>query len=320
MKAVILDSYALQEGDLQWEELYTLVQEVKAYPRTPYEEIANRIGDAEIVITNKSKIDAAVLAQCPKLRYVGVTATGVDSLDVNACTQKGVVVTNVPAYSTHSVAQHTFALLLQMCMHTSNHEAAVRAGYWQTQVPSTFGIGTMQELHGKTMGIIGYGDIGKEVAKIALAFGMQVQVYTRTVKEEYQTHNVQFVSLQQLMQSSDVISLHCPATEQTKQIINKQTLAYCKKTAILINTARGALINNDDVASALALHQIGGYATDVLSIEPAQANDPLFAVPNCLITPHIAWTTQEALLRLSNTVCGNIKAFLSNIPQNIINQ
>lgn len=320
MKAVILDSYALQPGDLNWAPLYALVDEVVEYPRTQYSQLVQRIGTAELAVVNKCGIDAAVLRSCPNLRWIGVTATGTDSLDVAACCRAGVTVSNVPAYSTHSVAQLTFALLLELVQSPARHEAALRAGYWQLDVPKEYGIMPMHELYGKTIGIIGYGAIGRQVAKIALAFGMRVLVHTRTVRKKDAKDGVQFVSLEMLLAGSDVVSLHCPCTQETENIINADTLAQMRSGALLLNTARGALVAEPALAAALATGKLGGYGADVLRREPADVNSPLLCVPNAVFTPHIAWTTQEALARLAQAVCENAAAFLRGDAQNVIHK
>ena len=319
MKLVILDSYALTPNDLDWSPLETVVDEIVSYARTPYDKIIERIGNAELAIVNKSYIDETVLQACPSLQWVGVIATGTDSLDIEACRQHGVAVANVPSYSTNAVAQLTFALLLNGCQQVLQHNRVVREGYWQLDVPENLTPNIPMELFGKTMGIVGYGEIGQKVAAIATAFGMKVLVYTRTMRKEYETHQVQFVAQNELFAQSDVISLHCPATAQTKEIICKENLAHCKKGVFLINTARGALVNETDLLQALQEETIAFYGADVCAIEPATPDNPLRTASNVLLTPHIAWTTPEALNRLSNCVCSNLKSFLNGKAENVVN-
>lgn len=317
MKLVILDSYALQEGDLQWEEAYKLVDEVDCYARTAYEDAFVRLNDADLAICNKCPIDATLLNQLPNLKWIGETATGTDNLDLAACRTHGIDVANVPGYSTYSVTQLTFSLLLNICQSPSAHEAAMRAGYWQKNVPQSFGVMPQKELLGKTFGIIGYGDIGKQSACVAKALGMNVICHTRTLKQDL---NVKFVSLDELLQQSDVITLHCPLTPQTKEIINKQTLSKMKTGAILLNTARGALINEQDVADALGSGKLAAYGADVFTKEPIIADNPVLSAPNTFLTPHIAWATKEALTKLSDEVCKNLSAYLCGKKRNIVNK
>lgn len=320
MKLVILDSYALREGDLDWSPLAPLVDTVVSYPRTAYADIIPRLRGADLAITNKARIDDAVLAACPRLRWVGVTATGTDVLDIEACRRHGVAVANVPSYSTHSVAQLTFALLLESLQHTSAHAAAVRSGYWQVDLPAGRAIPPAAELFGKTLGIVGYGEIGREVARIAAAFGMQVLVHTRTVRPEYAAHPVEFLPLEALLSRSDIVSLHCPATPATKGIINARTLALMRPGSVLVNTARGALVDEPALLAALETGRPAFFAADVAAAEPLPAQSPLRSHPRVLLTPHVAWTTAEALARLSATVCQNLSSFLQGRAQNIVNE
>lgn len=319
MKLVILDSYALVPNDLDWSQLDTIVDSIECYPRTPYEQISARIGDAELAIINKCRIDEAVLNACPNLKWVGVTATGTDSLDIEACRRHGVAVANVPSYSTHAVAQLTFALLLCGCQQVLEHNRAVRQGYWQLDVPPQLAPAVPMELYGKTIGIVGYGEIGRQVAGIAAAFGMKVLVHTRTVREEYKQHPVRFVSLEELYAESDIVSLHCPSTPQTAGMICENSLKQFKKGAFLINTARGTLVREQDLANALSSGQLAFYGADVAYTEPAPADCVLRSLPNALLTPHIAWTTPEALERLAACVCSNLISFLNGSPENIVN-
>ena len=319
MKLVILDSYALKQGDLDWSPLYKMVDEIEQYPRTAYEDIVPRLQNAEFAIVNKCRIDEDVLQHCPNLRWVGVTATGTDSLDVEACRRHGVAVSNVPSYSTNGVAQLTFALLLAGCKQVIQHNKAVQKGYWQLDVPPELAPSVPMELFGKTMGIVGYGEIGQQVAKIAQAFGMKVLVHTRTQRPQWQNHSVEFVDLEQVWAKSDVISLHCPATPQTNGIICKKSVSQMKQGVFLINTARGKLVQEQDLLPALSSGKIAFYGADVTATEPTPLDSPLRNLPNVLLTPHIAWTTPEALSRLAGCICSNLQSFLEGKPENIVN-
>lgn len=318
-KLVILDSYALTPGDLDWSGLRALADEVEEYPRTAYDQLADRIGDADFAVLNKGHIDEAVLAQCPKLRWVGVTATGTDSLDVDACRRRGIPVANVPAYSTHSVAQFTVGLLLETVQHSALRAAAVEQGMWQLDLPAAMRAPAWDELCGKTIGIVGYGDIGRQVAAVARAFGMRVLVHTRTVRPEYEDGATRFVPLEELLAESDVISLHCPATPQTRGLLHAGTLARCRRGVIVLNTARGALVDERAMADALHSGQVGAYAADVAAVEPLPADSPLRGAPHLLLTPHVAWTSRQALARLSGEVCENLRSFLNGGARNVVN-
>ncbi len=319
MKAVILDSFALKEGDLNWQGVKQLVSELTVYPRTNKEDVIERLQGADIAIVNKVNINEQVLCACPNLKWVGVTATGVDTLDIKACRKHGVSVANVPSYSTHSVAQLTFALLLELCQSPGRYDKSVRSGAWQIDIKPTANILPHMELYGKTLGLLGFGDIAQQVAKIAQAFGMKILCNTRTVKEEYKNTGVKFVSFEDMMKNSDVISLHCPATEQTKGIINEKSLMLCKKGARLINTSRGALVNENAMLNALKSGHIAAFGTDVVSKEPIETDNVLLNAPNCIITPHIAWATPESLNRLCLQVALNLQSFLNGENLNVVN-
>ena len=290
MKAVILEDYAIQQGDLDWSGVEALVPDVTRYGRTAPEEVVPRIGDAEIVFLNKCRIDETVLARCPKLRWVGIIATGTDNLDLQACRRHGVAVANVPGYSTHSVAQMTFSRLLPQV-----------------------------ELLGKTFGIYGYGSIGRQTARIARAFGMEVLVCTRTVRPEYAADGVEFVDFDTLLARSDVLSLHCPATPATRGLVNADSLARAKPGMILLNTARGALVDEQAVADALKNGQLAFYGADAFGTEPLPQESPLRGLPNALLTPHIAWATNEALQRLMDITTNNLRTWLDGAGENIVN-
>lgn len=316
---VLLDDYAIEEGDLDWSPLAELGA-VTRYGRTAYGEIVPRIGTAEYVIANRARIDDAVLDACPALRWVGLTATGTDSLDVAACARHGVAVANVPAYSTASVAQMTFALLLELCQCPGRCDEAVRRGYWQKGSPAAWGLFPQRELAGKSLGVVGYGDIGRRVAAIARGFGLKVLVHTRTVRPDYAGDGVSFVSLEELLRRSDVITLHCPATAETAGLLDAAALAQCRRGVLVVNTARGALVDEAAMAAALESGQVGGFAADVLAKEPpVPADNPLFCAPNTVLTPHLAWATPEALGRLAREVCRNLAAFMAGTPRNIVN-
>ena len=318
MKIVVLDSYCVRPGDLDWSGLYDLADVVEEYPRTGYELLVDHLRDADFAVSNKCRIDDAVLNACPRLRWVGLTATGTDSLDLEACRRHGVAVANVPGYSTNSVAQHTFALLLELANGTAARAASLRDGYWQTGVPDSYGIHPHFELAGRTLGVVGYGAIGRAAARIANGFGMRVIAYTRHVKPEYAADGVEFVSFEQLLEDSDVVSLHCPATAETRGMMNEAALAAMKPGAILLNTARGALVDEAAVCAALKSGQLGYYASDVAAHEPVRPKDVLLHCPNVLLTPHVAWATQEALARLSAEVCANLQAFLRGERRNLV--
>ena len=319
MKAVVLEDYAIQQGDLDWSGVKALVPDITRYGRTAQEEVVPRIGDAEIVFLNKCRIDEAVLAQCPKLRWVGIIATGTDNLDLKACRRHGVPVANVPGYSTYSVAQMTFSLLLAICQCAQRYDRAVKAGYWQLGVPAEYGLLPQVELLGKTFGIYGYGSIGRQTARIAKAFGMEVLVCTRTVRPEYAADGVEFVDFDTLLARSDVLSLHCPATPETRGLISREGLAKMKPGAILLNTARGALVDEEAVADALESGKLAFYGADAFAAEPLPLQSRLRSLPGTVLTPHIAWTTKEALQRLMDITTGNLRSFLAGKGENIVN-
>ena len=320
MKAVILESYVMQEGDLDWSGVQALVPDTTSYVRTSYDEIAPRIEDADFVLLNKCRMDEAILAQCPNLKWVGIIATGTDNVDLEACRRHGVAVANVPGYSTYSVAQMTFSLLLAICQCAERYNRAVKAGYWQLNIPAEYGLLPQMELLGKTFGIYGYGSIGRQTARIAKAFGMEVLVCTRTVRPAYAADGVEFVDFATLLSRSDVLSLHCPATPATRGLINADALARMKPGAILLNTARGALVDEAAVAPALQSGQLGFYGADAFATEPLPENSILRTLPNAVLTPHIAWTTKEALQRLLDITTNNLRTYLEGHGENIVNR
>ncbi len=311
MKIVILDGFASNPGDLSWEEL-AQQGELRVYERTSAQEAAGRIGDAEIVFLNKTPISAETLAKCPNLKMIGILATGYNIVDTAACRARGIPVCNVPGYSTMAVAQMTFALLLEMCQQVGLHSRAVFDGQWQNNRDFCFWNSPLTELAGKTFGIVGYGAIGKAVGEIAKAFGMELLVTARREKPGH-------VSLKELLERSDVVSLHCPQTAENLKMINAETIAMMKPGAILLNTARGGLIDEAAVAEALRSGHLAWYGADVVSREPIAAENPLLTAPHCFLTPHIAWAPTQTRERLHRIAAENLRAFLAGAPQNVVN-
>ncbi|KQS32939.1 D-2-hydroxyacid dehydrogenase [Dyadobacter sp. Leaf189] len=314
MNIVILDGYTLNPGDLDWTAVSELGN-VKIYDRSKPEEIVERASNAEAILVNKAVLSAATLSQLPKLKYIGVTATGYNNIDMEAAKKQGIVVTNVKAYSSASVAQQTFALLLALVNRVETHSQSVFAGEWASSQDFSYSKSPLTELAGKTMGLIGLGDIGSNVAEIALAFGMKVIAYRKHPKP---VQGIEMVSLEALFKNSDVVSLHCPLTEETKEIVNKNSLASMKPGALLLNTGRGPLINEHDLAEALTNGTIAGAGLDVLSVEPPKNDNPLLSAPNCVITPHVAWATFEARQRLMQLTADNLQTFQNGSPVNVV--
>lgn len=317
MKLVVLDGYSLNPGDLSWEPLRQLA-DLTVYDRTPAHEVVARVGDAELAMTNKTPLDAATLAALPRLRYIGVLATGYNIVDVNAARNRMIAVTNIPTYGTASVAQHAFALLLELCHHVGLHSEAVRAGEWSRSLDWSFSKTPLLELAGKTMGIIGFGRIGRQVGHIARAFHMRVIAHDAAPGDPPAWEGFRWVPIDELLAESDVVSLHCPLTPETQGLINAARLRLMKPTAFLLNTSRGPLVIEDDLAAALNQGVIAGAGLDVLSLEPPPASNPLFDARNCVITPHIAWATREARARLMQLAADNLRAFLEGHPQNLV--
>lgn len=315
---VVLDGYALNPGDLSWEGIRQF-GELTVYERTPVEMIVERAIHADILFTNKTPISESVLAQLPALKYIGVLATGFNIVDTRAAKAKGIPVANIPGYGTHSVVQMVFALLLEHCMHVQRHSDAVRDMKWAKSKDWCFWDFPLQELYGKTMGIIGLGTIGQEVANVASAFGMQVMAYSRTQTDQSHRKSFQWVDLPDLLQMSDIVSIHCPLTPETKGMINRESLHTMKPSAFLINTSRGPVVIDQDLADALNEGVIAGAGIDVLSVEPPSADNPLFTAKNCLITPHIAWSAKEARVRLMGILEKNVAGFLQGNPINVVN-
>ena len=316
MKIVILDGYTANPGDLSWGSLKEL-GEVTVYERTRREEIAGRAADADIVLTNKVVMDREMMALLPRLKYIGVLATGYNVVDIEAARERDIIVTNVPAYSTESVAQMVFAHLLTVTNRTEHYAEQNRQGRWAENRDFCYWDTELTELAGKTMGIVGLGHIGRRVAEIALAFGMQVKAMTSKKAEELPV-GIQKAELQSLLASSDVVSLHCPLTEGTRHLIHRETLRLMKPSAILINTGRGPLVDDEALAEALNEGRLRAYCADVVTEEPPKADHPLLHAPNAFITPHIAWATVEARKRLLQTAIGNVEAFVNGHPVNVV--
>lgn len=310
MKIVVLDGHAVNPGDLSWEEFRAL-GDVEVYDHTAPEETIAHIGSADMVLTNKTVISAQVLEACPQIRYIGVLATGYNVVDLAAAARRGIAVTNIPAYSTRSVAQFTFALLLELCHHVGEHSRSVHEGGWSACPDFCYWITPQLALEGKALGIYGFGRIGRAVAAIAPAFGMRVLVYSRHPDTALESENLRFTDASTLFAQSDVISLHCPLTEETRHLINRDTLAQMKTGALLINTARGPLIREGDLRDALLSGKLAGAAVDVADREPLPAESPLLEAPNCIITPHIAWAPLETRRRLLDIAVKNVEAFLN---------
>ncbi len=318
MKIVILDGYTLNPGDLSFE-LFKELGSVSYYDRTPTQLTAERIGDAEIVFTNKTLIDRNILEACPNVRYIGLFSTGYNVVDLKYAAERGVVVTNIPTYSTNAVAQHVFALILAFTNKVAEHNARVQEGEWISSKDFCF-YDKLAELNGKTMGIIGYGRIGQQVARIANAFDMSVLIHSRTERPIPAGADARFVDLDTLLAESDIVSLHCPLFEETRGLIDAEALEKMKRTALLINTARGPIVHQADLAEALNKGVIAGAGLDVIDVEPMTVDNPLLQAKNCIITPHIAWAALETRKRLLETVISNLKAFLDGAPINVVSE
>lgn len=318
-RIVVLDGYTLNPGDLDWTPLATCGA-LTVHQRTDAEQLIERAREATILLTNKVPLSGITLAQLPKLRYIGVLATGVNVIDLPAARQAKITVTNVPGYSTDSVAQLVFALLGELTFHTSEHVAAVRAGRWTSSPDFSFTLAPLMELTGKTMGIIGLGTIGQRVARIAAALGMKIAAAHQRSMHQVQLPGIDLAwyPLEQLLPKVDVLTLHCPLTAQTQQLINRERLELMKPSAILINTGRGPLLDEAAVAQALQQGRLAAAAVDVLSSEPPPASHPLLHAPRCLVTPHLAWATLESRTRLMNQVIANVRAFQAGQPIHVV--
>ena len=316
MKIVILDGYSANPGDLSWKELEELGT-LTVYDRTKSDETVARAADAEIVLTNKVILNSEVIAQLPRMKYIGVLATGYNVVDIKAAHERGIIVTNVPAYSTESVAQMVFAHLLTVTNRTEHYAIQNRDGRWSSNPDFCYWDFPHMELAGKTFGVVGLGNIGLRVAQIAHAFGMKVKAVTSKVQSTLPV-GIEKVSLEELLATADVLSLHCPLTDSTRHMINAATLQQMKPSAILINTGRGPLVDDQAVADALAKGAIAAYCADVVTEEPPRPDNPLLQQPNAFITPHIAWASMEARVRLLKVAIDNVRSFLNGQPQNVI--
>ncbi len=316
MKIVELDAYAANPGDLSWDGLKELGDFV-LYERTKPEDIVTRAKDADAILINKVRITDEILAQLPKLKYIGELATGYNNIDIKAASKRGITVCNIPAYSTDSVAQMTFAHILNITNQVAHYADESRSGHWSKNPDFCYWDTPLPELSAKTLGIVGLGNIGMKVAKIALDFGMDVFAYTSKNSADLPA-GIQKTTIEGLLGASDILTLHCPLTDDTRELINKETLALMRPGSIIINTGRGQLVNEQDVADALESGQLLGYGADVLTEEPPRADNPLLKQPHAYITPHIAWATKEARQRLLNICVENIKAFKAGQPINVV--
>lgn len=317
MKIVVMDGKGVNPGDMSWKQIQQF-GELIVYERTASEEIIDHVGDAEIVLTNKTVFDEDTIAKLKNVKYIGVLATGYNVVDLKAASKRGIVVTNIPAYSTDSVAQMTFAHILNVTNHVDHYASASRDGEWSRCPDFCYWDKPLVELAGKTIGIIGLGNIGMKVANIALNFGMNVIAYTSKEPKEI-PNGINKASIDNILSDSDIISLHCPLTKQTRELINKDSIAKMKRSVIVVNTGRGPLVNEEDVANALHNGLIGAYCADVMCSEPPSADNPLFVEQNAYITPHVAWASKEARIRLMDIAEKNIHSFLSGKPINVVN-
>ncbi|MCG8540000.1 MAG: D-2-hydroxyacid dehydrogenase [Clostridia bacterium] len=318
MQIVVLDGYTLNPGDLSWEELKKL-GETRVYDRTPEDKIIERVGDAEIIYTNKTPLRKEILEKLPNVKFIGLLATGYNVVDVDSAKKLNIKVTNVPTYGTHSVAQMVFAHLMAICHHVQAHSDAVKDGEWANNADWSFWNYPLIELAGKTMGIIGYGRIGEAVGRIAQAFAMKVVAFDNHPKKELESETMKYVNVDELLASSDVITLHCPLFESTKGIINKDSIAKMKDGVIIINTSRGPLIVEEDLVEALESGKVYAAGVDVVSIEPILEDNPLLKAKNIFITPHISWAPKESRKRLMDVAVDNLKQFLDGKPVNVVN-
>lgn len=314
MKLAILDAHADNPGDLSWDSFKEFA-DVVLYDRTSSNDVINRIGDADAIFVNKVQITEEILQKAPKLKYIGVCATGYNVIDLDACSKRNIIVTNIPAYSTNAVAQHVFALITNFSNNVSLHNQSVHAGEWIQSPDFVYWKEPLFELAGKTLGIFGYGAIGSKVAEIGKAFGMKIICNTRTKKPGMP----EFVSFEELLKEADILTLHAPLTDLTKNIINKESLSLMKKSAYLINTARGGFVVEKDLAECLKAGGIAGYAADVITTEPMLPDCPLLNCPNCVLTPHIAWAPKETRKRLLDIAYENFKAWIDGHPINVVN-
>lgn len=306
----------MNPGDLSWDDLSAL-GDLQAYERTMVDEISHKALDAEVLITNKCSLSRQTLQELPDLRYIGVTATGYNIVDLPFCQDKGIIVTNVPSYSTRSVAQAVFAHVLRFTHRVEKHADSVREGKWERHSDFSYCLGSIDELEGKKLGIFGYGEIGREVAKLGRAFGMSILIHSRSFRHDHPEHG-KAVSVDELFGKSDILTLHCPLTEDTAQLVNAERLGKMKKTSLLINTARGPLIDEQALAFALESGTIAGAGIDVLSSEPPAPDNPLLKARHCYVTPHYAWATLAARSRLMKQTVANLEAFMRGKPINVV--
>ena len=318
MKIVVLDGYTLNPGDISWSGLEEH-GELTVYDRTPADKIVERIGNAEIIFTNKTPLTKETFDRCPEIRFVGVLATGYNVVDTEYAKSRGIPVTNIPAYGTAAVAQFAFALLLELCHHVGAHSDSVHKGDWTKCPDFCYWNYPLVELAGKTFGIIGFGRIGQAAARIAQAMGMKVLAYDQFFDPKLENDGLKYARLDELFARSDVISLHCPLFPSTQGIINKTNIAKMKNGVMIINTSRGPLVVEQDLAEALNSGKVAGAALDVVSTEPIRSDNALLKAKNCIITPHIAWAPRESRGRLMNIAVDNLKAFLSGSPVNVVN-
>ncbi len=320
MKIVVLDGYTLNPGDLNWDCLIQL-GELTVYDRTDFapENVIKTIGDASVVFTNKTPLPKSVLEGVPSVKYIGVLATGYNVVDTVAAKELSITVCNIPTYGTAAVAQFTMALLLEMCHHVGAHADAVKKGDWTNNADWCFWNYPLIELAGKNLGIIGFGRIGQATAKMAQAFGMNILAYGSRQNPELVTDTCKYVTLDELLNQSDIISLHCPLTDSTKGIINKESISKMQDGVMIINTSRGPLVVEQDLCDGLSSGKVGYAAVDVVSSEPIAASNPLLKAKNCIITPHIAWAPKESRIRLMNTAVDNLAAYINGSPVNVVN-
>ena len=319
MKIVVLDGYTLNPGDISWEGMEAL-GEVTVYDRTKPEEVVERIGDAEVVYTNKTPITRDTLDQCGNIRFIGVLATGYNIIDIEAAKEKGIPVSNIPTYGTAAVSQFAIALLLELCHHIGEHSDAVKNGEWTSNPDWCFWKYPLVELAGKTMGIVGFGRIGQDTGKIAQALGMKVLAFDAYKRPELESETCRYADLDTLLSESDVISLHCPLFPDTEGIINKDTIAKMKTGVMIINDSRGPLIVEEDLRDALNSGKVAGAALDVVSTEPIKMDNPLLSAKNVILTPHIAWAPKESRQRLMDIAVENLQCFVDGAPQNVVNK
>ncbi|PNV62376.1 glycerate dehydrogenase [Clostridium sp. chh4-2] len=321
MKIVVLDGYTENPGDLSWEGLERL-GDLIVYDRIPYDtdSVVSHIGDAEAIYVNKVPVTREVLDACPALRFIGVLATGYNVVDTEAAKEKGITVCNIPSYGTDAVGQFAIALLLEICHHIGHHSQAVLEGRWSSNPDWCFWDYPLIELAGKTMGIIGFGRIGQCTGRIAQALGMKVLAYDAYKNPELESDTCRYAELEELLQTADVISLHCPLFPETQGIINKDNIAKMKDGVIILNNSRGPLIVEEDLAEALKSGKVAAAGLDVVSTEPIKTDNPLLGAPNCIITPHISWASKESRQRLMNFAVDNLVQYLNGTPVNVVNR